>query len=534
MREEQNDSLLWSRCPVEGKPYQATWTPHSAGRALPAIPASPAALEILYFCDAHGKLFSDDNKQASCPSRLGELKNSIASDALMLAGGDDHGSGNPWDTFLADGADHSPCYFLYEAAGLDAFTIGNHDLDWGADALARVLEATSIPVVVSNLKADSPLQHVTYPAIVFEFQDKLVGLLGLANYSDVLEAKSLFRDPSNALKPYLADLEDRVNCLIVISHLGFEYQKPVDDHEILKQVSENTLVCGSHSHLTIPDLEGKDNEQNYLQSSSQFQVYGHAQWTSDSFWKIKNVPIAHLLLLTPTKEDMLAKSSLKSELKRRGQVSFSHRSFKAENDPGDRYRKENPRLNWSCDALRSTAQTLHREASPFIVGLCARFLGNAQLNGELDISDWYLNFPYGDRLSSFLVPWDILPALLQGNAQRLLKPAYYLESTGWLQFDHSLRQSINFDENSATIEDFSLYGEPFEPGKHDKLRLFTQAYVACGSGGYRHCFNTLGIEPEDIQIYPFSLRETLWTHAGANGPTTEDPLDGRLTINLEF
>lgn len=530
MREQEIGSLLWSKVAVEGKSYSAIWRPSDQGSPLPAKPEEPTPLHILYFCDAHGNLFSEAEGIASFPARLQAQRASIEGDVLILSGGDDHGAGNPWDVFMATDSGKSPSYELYEAAGLDAFTIGNHDLDWGADRFAAVLGASSIPAVVSNNLNTSPLRSLTDEALVFEFEDKLVGVLGLANYSDVLEAKSLFEDPREALLPYMEELSECLNCLIVISHLGYENQLPIDDHGILKQIPTNTLVCGSHSHLTIPPLDSEWLPTHYLQSSSQFKVYGHAHWKPGQPWLAKNQATDHLPLISPTPSDLSIKESLKDEIERRGTVEFDHGSFRLEQDTGQRYREENPRLNWSCDQLWELADSLNKGPFPSLVGLCARFLGSGSLDGKMNTSSWYRNFPYGDRLASFLIPKELLQAFLQSNAQRLLLPDHYLESAGWLQFDRTLRQTITSSDSTVSLTTFSFENDTDKANNTDKIRLFTQAYVACGSGGYRQRFERLNFQPEDVTVYPLSLREYLWGQAKLADSNKSNPLDGRLKI----
>lgn len=531
MGEQQCGSLLWSKVAVEGKSYSAIWRRSDKGSPLPEKPKASSPLNILYFCDAHGNLFSESEKLASFPARLKAQREAIEGDFLMLGGGDDFGAGNPWDVFMATDSRKNPGYELYEAAGVDAFTIGNHDLDWGADRLATVLETSSVPAVVSNNLSTSPLGSVTYDALVFEFDDKLVGVLGLANYSDVIEAKSLFKDPSEALGPFMEELSECLNCLIVISHLGYENQLPIDDHGILKTVPTHTLVCGAHSHLTIPPIDDQWLAANYLQSSSQFKVFGHAQWKRGHAWVVKNQPAENLPGIPPNPGDISIKESLQAEIDRRGTVEFDHSSFRLEQDSGQRYRKENPRLNWACDQVWNLADSLNKEPFPHMVGLCARFLGSGSLDGWMDSSDWYRNFPYGDRLASFLIPRELLQAFLQSNVQRLLLPDHYLESDGWLQFDRTLKQSIITDGTTASVMSFLFENDAYEAGKSGKIRLFTQAYVACGSGGYRQKFESLNFQPEDVSVYPISLREYLWEQAKLANTNKSNPLDGRLKIN---
>jgi len=133
-------------------------------------------------------------------------------------------------------------------------------------------------------------------------------------------------------------------------------------------------------------------------------------------------------------------------------------------------------------------------------------------------------------LSSFLIPWASLPEFLEANAQRLLYPTHYIEEQGWLQFSHNLRYCIKNAATKPKVSAIYFEDEAYQANSYDYIRLITQAYVSCGSGGYRERFKKLGISPLELEISPLSLREILWNRAQVEGPFTQSPLDSRLQV----
>ena len=520
----------WSRKGVVDRPYRAIWRPDSGESALPEKPTPQSGLQVFYFCDAHGRIFEECEENDTIPERLSALRNDTTGDSLFLGGGDDHGGGSIWDAFLTVDPIRSPAYRLYAHCGLDAITLGNHDLDWGEEVLIRALEDSGLNVIVTNLPPGSAFAPVSAPANVFEFADKLVGVLGIANISEVLNGGQIFTDPIQAIASWVDFLQSRVHSLIILSHLGSLGQPPSDDPQLLARISSDILVCGSHSHLLIPRVEAGESRGNYLQSGSGFAHFGFARWEESGKWFVRNRPVSELPKADRSTTAGRLLRARRELLAQSGRISFSYPSFKEES-PAHRYGKENSWLNWACDRLAELArETFPLEENPRLVGMSARFLGSAPLSGDLDLADWYRMFPYGDRLVSFLFSAELLPALLKLNAQNLLSAPHDLPNKAWLHFDASLRWEVLLTSSSAEIQSIRLGGQALETGFTGKIRLLTHSYVACGSGGYGERFAKLGLTPEDLHIHPLSIRDFLWNRARQTSPWHGDPLDHRLIV----
>lgn len=513
--------MNWTPKAAEGKDYHTIWIPTAEGIQLPARPVAKTPLEAFYYSDAHGAFFS--GKLDSFPQRLAAKRRQARGDTLLLAGGDDHGGGSIWDAFITEQSPQSVGFDLMRHSGVDGFVIGNHDLDWGCQRTIDCLESQELTLLLSTLQADCPLAAVSQPALVYQFNDKSIGLLGVPNTKDVMGGSELFDDPYTRLPPLIEAMSPHVNALIVISHLGSTDDPLSDDRALQSILPPHALLCGSHSHQTIPSPDEGSTPSRYLQSGSQCETYGHAQWDSRSNWRVSNHPSETLPKALGSASLQHWSSAKNRLLKAKGKVAFTHSSFREEEHPIDSYRSENPRMNWACDQLATLADK--RCLIPTIAMLCARSLGSACFGPDMDLQSWYQSFHYGDRIVKLRIKAEHAEALVRSNAKRVQLAPSYIEEEGFLHFDASVRQAITSNALSSQVTSLQI------PGDSAHIQVLTQAYVASGAGGYRDKFKALGIKLCAVETLNLSLRDHLWERARLLSPLSSNPLDGRLKIN---
>ena len=153
---------------------------------------------------------------------------------------------------------------LFNLLGYDAWTLGNHDFDWGRPALESNLALAEADVLTGNLRVDSrrtgthdgPWGKVR-PWVMKDaggFRIALIGLVtpGLPYWltPETLGGAEV-EPPLEALQRAVAEARAaKADAIVVMAHMGFrdndDFANPV--RELLRQAPEVDVFLGGHSH----------------------------------------------------------------------------------------------------------------------------------------------------------------------------------------------------------------------------------------------------------------------------------------------
>ena len=152
--------------------------------------------------------------------------------------------------------------------GYDAWTLGNHDFDWGAEKTEAMLAASRPPVLTANVERggvtaggfDGAWKNVL-PWTVREVGGFRIGLVGLITPGlpfwlppDTLGGVAPL-DPVDVLKRAVAEVRgEKVDAVVVMGHMGWrfndDYANPV--RSILRDVDGVDVYLAGHSHQNQP------------------------------------------------------------------------------------------------------------------------------------------------------------------------------------------------------------------------------------------------------------------------------------------
>lgn len=149
-----------------------------------------------------------------------------------------------------------PELVAFDALGVDAQALGNHELDRGAALVCdRYARLAKFPLLAANYVADGAgcLGSLSEPFVVLDARGLSVGVIGVGNASSVALLKErpnelgvLARDAAGAVQGALDLLRPRVDLVVVVTHLGLDA-----DRELVRQTSGIDIVLGGHQHLTL-------------------------------------------------------------------------------------------------------------------------------------------------------------------------------------------------------------------------------------------------------------------------------------------
>ncbi len=156
---------------------------------------------------------------------------------------------------------------MMNAVCFDAFTLGNHEFDKGDTELKQWLELLNsgdcqTPALSANVQfgAESALHDSRSPGLVspytiVERDGQKIGIVGLTiagktKASSSPDADTTFEDEVIAAQRAIDTLQEQdVNKIVVLSHIGYEYDK-----RVLAELSGVDVVIGGDSHTLLgPD-----------------------------------------------------------------------------------------------------------------------------------------------------------------------------------------------------------------------------------------------------------------------------------------
>ncbi|MBE3575580.1 MAG: 5'-nucleotidase C-terminal domain-containing protein [Firmicutes bacterium] len=282
---------------VAGSLAQAQSAPAVATQATTVAPTPSAAtsadLVIAATSDLHGTIDPidyytgqpSDGGLAQISTLVKQLR-AQSPNLLLLDNGDTIEGGDSVMAyhFAFDPAAPNPMAVVMNALGYDAASIGNHEFNYGKDALQTYIQEAHYPVLSANV-ADRSGRRVFVPYVIKDFGNFKVGILGLTTPKVPTWEKPAniagwqFEDPVAVAKRYVAEMKaNGADVIVLLEHSGFEkapakganspatWSDPAtqwastqsdDENFTLRLANEvpgvDVIVAG-HQHYTVPQL----------------------------------------------------------------------------------------------------------------------------------------------------------------------------------------------------------------------------------------------------------------------------------------
>ena len=160
---------------------------------------------------------------------------------------------------------------LFNLLGYDAWTLGNHDFDWGPEALEKNLTLSKSPILTGNIRLEGKtpgnLEGAWKPVVpwimkeVGGFRIALIGLVtpGLPYWltPETLGGVNV-EHPLESLKKSVAEAQAaKADAIVVMGHMGWrredDFANPI--REILKQTPGVDIFLAGHTHQDKPSWE---------------------------------------------------------------------------------------------------------------------------------------------------------------------------------------------------------------------------------------------------------------------------------------
>jgi 2',3'-cyclic-nucleotide 2'-phosphodiesterase (5'-nucleotidase family) len=214
-----------------------------------SAPAGPVEIRILHVNDFHG--FAEPHQPLGAEETVGgaaflaarahALRLEKAS--LLLAAGDMIQGHNWANLFQGESV-----VALMNAMGFDAMVVGNHEFDFGREALRRRIAQARFPVLGANVDGVGGLR----PYVIWEVQGARVAVVGVVTQDTPVAthprnvAGLTFRPALEALRWQVRALRDQADLVVVLSHCGYQA-----DRVLAAAVPGVDVIVGGHSHTRL-------------------------------------------------------------------------------------------------------------------------------------------------------------------------------------------------------------------------------------------------------------------------------------------
>ena len=227
--------------------------------------------------------------------------------------------------------------------GVAATTIGPFDLFRGADYLRTLIEDSSLPVVSANVYDESTGELFVSPYTIVERAGVKFGITGLLDpdadirtHKDVEQLGVTIGEPTERLREVLAELEGKVDFVILLSQLGLDNSKLIAEEVpgidfmvvgVAAQYAAKPYEIGE-TVMIQPGYKGQRISDYTLHFDAERAFTGYTGETIDLGDKIPSDAEMALLL----KEHKLAieEASKRRAAEKRGEAVPTAKQYKAE------------------------------------------------------------------------------------------------------------------------------------------------------------------------------------------------------------
>jgi 2',3'-cyclic-nucleotide 2'-phosphodiesterase (5'-nucleotidase family) len=196
---------------------------------------------IMHTNDLHGQLLPRDGLGGI--AEIGAIIRNARPDLILDAG--DISTG----TFLADEFKGAPTIQAMNKIGYTAGTIGNHEFDYGQDALRLRLREAKFPLLSANLQTPIPEIRKYMIAAAKGIRFGIVGLttedVKTKSHPNKVEGVTVL-DIVKTLEQLLPEVRSKSDFIIATVHLEDEEEK-----RIASAFPEIRLIIGGHNHSAL-------------------------------------------------------------------------------------------------------------------------------------------------------------------------------------------------------------------------------------------------------------------------------------------
>ncbi len=483
--------LLLACAPRDGATSKGAIKPPPAGKAA----SGTFVLAHTNDVHSHFRPYRSEWREDEAPlggmvaidARVRGLERQFGEEAVLFLDGGDVLTGTPLMELEVEGVRGGAMAVLFEAIGMDAWVLGNHELDRGYEHAQAFIGLSRSPVLSANVRAPcgeealscAPGFEGVSPWTIFEVNGIRVGVFGLTTASlphladEATMARLRVVEHAAAARHAVAALEPQVDLVVALTHIGLD-----SDRELARAVPGIDLIVGGHSHTRMDRAE-QVGDSWIVQAGSYGRLLGVAEIevrdgaVASLDWALEELdPVA--LAMPASKEVQGLVDRYHGELQERFSVPAGEAERTLARSPGP----QSPLGMWAAESLRQAAGTDIGLTNSG--GLRADIVQGPQTVGSL-----YEVFPFSNAVVVFEVEGSVLLDLMLRMAGGMIEGNRAVPQVAGMAFDYRLRLG------APEIVSATVAGAPLDLSR--RYRIATNSFVA---GQWKR---NLGFRPEGVQ-----------------------------------
>ena len=236
------------------------------------IPDVDGKVVILHTNDTHGADLDEEGTSFGMAG-VAQLKKDFeaaGADVLLVSAGDSI-MGKP----LVSADQGKSAIEFMNAAGYDAMTVGNHELDFGIDNLKALAKDADFPILCADMTTEADGKTVFDSNPIFEIGGVKVGVFGLATpetltKADASKMPGITFPQTDKLYAVAQAQVDELNkagadLIVCLGHLGIDDESIGNRSiDVCEHVNGIDLFIDGHSHSTTADIIAKVGDTNVV------------------------------------------------------------------------------------------------------------------------------------------------------------------------------------------------------------------------------------------------------------------------------
>lgn len=231
------------------------FAPISANDVLLIAPnpmqSSKITVQIVHTNDIHGN-YAGDGQFLNFVSWFNKFKENNPNTILVDAGDSTQGTAVVGSTKGSLGVE------LMNYAGYDYVTLGNHEFDYGPEAVAENIKNWDARVLAANVKVRATGKHIADTWRIKTIGGVRIGFFGIVNTDYVnkvadFEKNYIIEDPIAVANRIVKQMNAvGVDAIICLAHIGTSDEGYDTAQELSEKVSGLTAIIDGHSHTNCP------------------------------------------------------------------------------------------------------------------------------------------------------------------------------------------------------------------------------------------------------------------------------------------
>ena len=212
-------------------------------------------LTIVHVNDVHGHVKGDDSVigYEKLKTIYDDLKAEDPNVLLLNAGDTVHG------TTLATLSSGEAIVNLMNKMEFAAMTPGNHEFNYGYERLVELSEMAEFAILGANIVKEEDDSSDFEAYIIEEFDGFTVGIFGISTTETKVKSHPnntvgiKFENEIEATKRVVAELEDKVDIIVGLFHVGIDEESDITTIDIAEAVDGIDIIVDGHSHHELAE-----------------------------------------------------------------------------------------------------------------------------------------------------------------------------------------------------------------------------------------------------------------------------------------